>query len=243
MKTRRFDHLESQKDPGLPASVLTALSRIERFDHLEIGEIHTRPAVPMDRILCSHCGQYNETVRTHCWACYRWVGKNAPPPAPPGADLELILDGKSYRSQDPKLPEDVRVLMGWIQREGYSTDLIAKWRQWRATRNRANPGGQEEGVPPTSPPSEDIKVFRGQRVSVITINGKMYSSLDKNNPPDLKALFDYLADNEVTPALMDHLRTYGTKVKYRPPTTLDPTDGDVSFWGKISELLNPYYPG
>lgn len=147
MKNNRFDHLEPRKGSTLPAALQTALSRIERFDHLEIGDLEMKGGQEVDRVLCTHCGQYNEKVRTHCWACYRWVGEKVPPPTP-RPDLELILDGKSYRSADEDLPEDVRILMGWIQRDGYSTKLLSKWRQWRATRNQAMYRAKSEDTPP-----------------------------------------------------------------------------------------------
>jgi hypothetical protein len=236
MKKNRFDHLEPQKEPALPAALQKALSRIQRFDHLEIGELAMNVTQQVDRVLCAHCGQYNEKVRTHCWACYRWVGEKASPPVP-RPDLELILDGKRYHSADADLPEDVRTLMDWIQRDGYSKELLAKWRQWRATRNQAIYRAKSAEDSSTPRDTNDVQVFRGQRVSVITINGKRYMSLDKDLPPDIKALFAYLTENEVTPALMDHLRTFGTKVKYRPPNTPDPTDGDVSFWDTVGSLL------
>lgn len=239
MKNNRFDHLEPRKKPALPAALQTALSRIQRFDHLEIGDLEMKADQEVDRVLCAHCGQYNEKVRTHCWACYRWVGEKVPPPAP-RQDLELILDGKSYHSADEDLPEDVRVLMGWIQRDGYSTELLSKWRQWRATRNQAMYRAKSAAPPPLSTDRNDVQVFRGQRVASISINGKRHLSMDKNLPPDIKALFDHLAEHEVTPELMDHLRTFGTKVKYRPPTTLDPTDGDLSFWKTMTSLFTPF---
>lgn len=236
MKNNRFDHLEPGKEHALPPALQKALSRIQRFDHLEIGDLEMNVSQEVDRILCGHCGQYNEKVRTHCWACYRWVGEKAPPPGP-RPDMELILDGKRYHSSDADLPEDVRVLMDWIQRDGYSSALLAKWRQWRATRNQAIYRAKSLETPSSESVKNDVQVFRGQRVSVITINGKRYMSLDKDLPPDIKALFDHLAENEVTPELMDHLRTFGTKVKYRPPTTPTPTDGDVSFWDSVTNLL------
>jgi hypothetical protein len=136
MKKNRFDHLEPQKEPALPAALQKALSRIQRFDHLEIGELAMNVTQQVDRVLCAHCGQYNEKVRTHCWACLSMGGEKASPPVP-RPDLELILDGKRYHSADADLPEDVRTLMDWIQRDGYSKELLAKWRQWRATRNQA----------------------------------------------------------------------------------------------------------
>jgi hypothetical protein len=46
-------------------------------------------------------------------------------------------------------------------------------------------------------------------------------------------LLRQLAENGVTPELMDHLRTFVTKVKYRS----DPTDGDISFWKTVGTML------
>lgn len=234
----RFDHLEPPRSPALPEDVRSALDRLKRFDPLEIGELRFETTQEVDRVLCAHCGQYNERVRTHCWACYRWVGSNAPAPAAPPPALELILDGKTYRPGDANVPEDVQRLMEWIQRDGFSPELLAKWRQWRATRNQAiyREKTESAGGPPVQGEKE-VKLFRGQRVSVITIDGQTHTSLDKDLPPDVKALFDYLATNEVTPDLLDHLRTYGTKVKYRPHTTADPTDGDLSFWDRVGALF------
>ena len=49
-------------------------------------------------------------------------------------------------------------------------------------------------------------------------------------PEELRQLFRYIQERGVTPELMESLRRFGNKVKYRPDTTADPTDGDLEFW-------------
>jgi hypothetical protein len=231
----RFSRLEGHQ--ALPPKVLEAISKLDRFSYLEIGKLDPAPAVApsSDKILCRHCGQLNEKERDHCWACFRYVGAKAESASPSDSEMELVLDGKSYKSSDPQVPEDIQRLMGRIQKEGYSPQLMAEWRNWRATRNssRAAEKPEKEGSP-----GRDLKVFRGGHVSVIRIDGKNYTSKDADLSPELKEIFDYIQKNDITPELMDHLRRHGTKVKFRPYTTADPTDGDKDFWQSVHSLLD-----
>jgi hypothetical protein len=70
----------------------------------------------------------------------------------------------------------------------------------------------------------------GARVSVLRMDGKLYRSDDASLAPEIREIFDYVEKEGVTPALMQHLRLYGTTVKYRPLTTPEPSDGDLNFW-------------
>lgn len=231
MTERRFENL----GPLQPSGGVSAPPAISRFEYLEIGDpvLGAAPPVapPSGRTFCPHCGQANEPARETCWACCRWLTPSAAPLPAAEAPLEIVLDGRSYRSDDPAVPEDIQRLIQRIQKEGYSQKLLGEWRQWRATR--------KAGLFKEDPAAyADVKLFRGQRVRVLRIDGKTYTSDMKDLPPDVKSLFDYLEKNDVTPELMDHLRRFGTKVKFRPGTTADPSDGEVSFWKAAKELLN-----
>lgn len=214
----RFDRLEAQDSP-LPEKLKAAVEKLDRFGHLEIGELKNRPnrATPLsERTLCPHCSQPNEPQRDVCWACFKPLKQESFRKPEPSQEIQLMLDGQTYLSNDPNLPDDIRMLMDRIREEGYSTELLREWRQWRMTR--------------PAPQSSEINVFQGQRVSVIRIDGKVYRSDDPNITPEMKEIFDYVEKNGVTPELVTHLRRHGDKVKFRPSTTAQPTDGDIDFW-------------
>ena len=231
----RFSNLDPA--PKLPGGLKQALAGMKRFDHLEIaGQIDPSPTETPQRP-CPHCGQQNEKKRGHCWACFKpFAGESSPPLQ----DIDLILDGKKYSSKDPQLPEDVGRLMGWIQKEGYSPQLLAKWRQWRATRNQALYQARDQDPTLASLPqnTQEVEIYKGQRANVIRMDGQRYTSDEKNLPPEIQALFAYLKENNVTPELMDHLRRFGSKVKYRPSTIANPSDGDVNFWDGLKNLFD-----
>jgi hypothetical protein len=237
----RFDHLESG-DPA-PERSLPDAPRLNRFDYLEIGELPPQVSAPAPtpsqdkNLLCPHCGQANEAVREVCWACCKPMTRKEPPPPPAEQPLELVLDGKHYVSTDPALPPDVAELMRSIRERGYTPQLLSEWRQWRATRNVG--GIAAQAGPAVAHP--DVKLFRGQRVSVLRIDGKTYTSDMKDLPPDVKDLFDYLRFNEVTPELMDHLRRFGSRVKFRPFTAPNPSDGEVGFWKEAASALKEIF--
>lgn len=241
MPKDRFEHLEGDKP--LPGEVKDAIAQINRFHALEIGA--TRPAPPpkpeVARATCRHCGQPNEPQRDSCWACFKLLRPpetNKPAPkkeAPKGPeDITIVLDGTTYNSSDPGVPDDVRELMKRIRQHGYSEALMAEWRSWRVTRNSAKVREPEPSIAPASE-ERDIKVFKGQRVSVIRIDGKVYNSDDPTLSPELKQLFEYIEANGVTPALMEYLRGFGDSVKFRPPTTAHPSDGDLAFWDQVNQ--------
>lgn len=260
----RFDKLERSGDAALPKEVQDALSRLSRFQALEIGATPKAPPAPAaapsepsappgpvtaDKVPCVHCGQLNEKARETCWACYRFVRVKAPPQQSlrDPDDITLVLDGITYTSNQPNLPADVRELFTRIHKSGYSQQLLADWRAWRADHGfspaRApaapppapvQPPPRREGESTGSDEALGIKVFRGQRVSVIRLDGKVFSSDDPNLTPELKQLFAYLDSHGVTPALMDYLRQMGG-VKLRPPTTAFPSDGDLAFWDSVQQ--------
>lgn len=222
----RFDRLEPEKP--VPEALKKALSHLNRFENLEIsGAPAARPAPPPDAgsILCSGCAQPNEKEREVCWACFRVLTPKKTP-APPSAEVTLILDGQTYMSTDPKLPADIRSLMNRIEKEGYSPGLVEDWKRRRG-------GGK-----PAEEKNErlDIEILEGRRRNFIKIDGKVFSSDDASLDPDLKQLFDYMAVNGPSPALMEELRHYVKKVKLRPPTTAAPSDGDISFWNDVKKL-------
>lgn len=243
MTKDRFEKIEGPAD--LPAKVKEAVAHINRFSSLEIGELPRAaapapapapaaapapaPAIPAlspagERRLCRHCGQQNELQRETCWACFKRLGEEAAKAAPAG--FTLVLDGVTYRSDAPDLPDDIRELMSRIEKRGYSEKLLSEWREWRAVRNRDRLR-QAEAL------GRDIKVFKGQRVSVIRIDDRVYTSDDPNLSPELKEIFAYIDAHGVTPVLMEHLRGRGETAKFRPATTAYPSDGDVDFWKNV----------
>jgi len=240
----RFDRLEESGEQ-LPENVKTAIADIDRFEHLEIGQIHPVGALPAPapaaegQIICGHCGQYNEPGRDLCWACFKPL-KAAPAPqsaSDAGQEIDLVIDGSTYKSTDRDLPPDIGVLIDRIRKEGYSQELLVQWRNWRATRhvNMLPERSFDRG----STPGSDVEAFKGERVSVIRIDGKVYHSDDKDLPPQLKTVFDYIEKYGVTPDLMEHLRQYGDRVKFRPHTTGVPSDGDISFWNDVNSSSDP----
>lgn len=244
MPADRFDKLEGDKP--LPEPVKNALSNLGRFDHLEIG---TRPppapsasaspaAHAAEKILCLHCGQANEKERETCWACFQPLGEAPKKPAPKGpADITIVLDGINYKSSDPNLPPDVRELMKRIHEQGFSQELLADWRTWRATRNetpvQVTPYADPSLVPVENQGKDPLtgnEVFKGQRSAVIRLDGKIYTSTDMELTPEIKELFRYIEQHGVTPALMEHLRQIGKKATVRPETTAAPSSEDLAFW-------------
>lgn len=241
MASDRFDKLENDK--ALPRGVHDALAHLARFEALEIGTAKmpvapassaaptpSKPApapAAASGVPCVHCGQANEPQRETCWACYRYVGIKAGARGHQKAqdDITIVLDGLTYRSSDQNLPDDVRELMNRIRKRGFSQELLAEWRQWRAVRNVPAPAADDD---------DRVKVFQGQRVSVIRLDGKVYTSDDPDLSQDLRALFAYIEAHGVTPALMERLGAMG-QVKVRPPTTAYPSDGDVDFWNQVKK--------
>lgn len=241
MSKDRFDKLEGDKN--LPGEVKEAISHLNRFDNLEIGDLKSHPApVPSrDKSLCRHCGQPNEVERQLCWACFKSV-KEAPAnagPDAPGVDQEvvIVLDGVTYRAGDPGLPDDIRVLMAKIKKEGYTVKLLEEWKAWRRTGVRP-PAWDIDGKPAPAGKivGREVEIFKGQRVSIIKIDGKVFTSDDKDLSPELRKLFDYIEANGVTPALLDHLRKQGSRVKFRPSQTADPSKGEVAFWDELIHM-------
>lgn len=205
---------------------------LNRFKHLEIGAgaPAAAPGEPSQELkrLCAHCGQSNEKQRDVCWACFQKL--NAETKTGSAQDITLVIDGTTYLSSDPAVPADIRELMDRIAKNGYSPELLAEWQSWRATRSAAPPEIETRGADP----ARDIKVFKGQRVSVIRLDGKVYTSDDANLPPEIKKLFLQLDVHGVTPALMDELRAVGGgKVELHPLTTANPSDADLEFWNDV----------
>lgn len=236
MSKDRFERIEGKAEP-LPQGVREAVEHLNRFANLEIGELRApapAAAASSQRILCRHCSQPNEPQRETCWACFKKLAAEAAAAQkPPEPDFTIVLDGKTYKSSDKDLPEDIRELMRRIQAKGYSEDLLVEWRNWRVTRNEARLAAQH---------NREVKVFKGQRVSVIRIDDKVYTSDDPNLSADFKELFAYVEKNGVTPALMEHLRGQGDNAKFRPATTAHPSDGDVEFWKQAEAQMRSRAP-
>lgn len=235
MASDRFEHLEGPQ--GLPDNVRDALKRLDRFEHLEIGAQPPAAKAPAPKSapqrLCPRCAQPNEPERSTCWACYQSFIKESRAKREPD-DITLVLDGTTYKSTDKDLPDDVAELMRRIREDGYSEKLLGEWRSWRATRRSPRPVERPFDQETRGEDEErDIKVFKGQRISVIRLDGKVYTSDDPTLSPEMKELFAYIDREGVTPELMETLRQRG-EVKLRPPTTAMPSDGDVAFWKEVS---------
>lgn len=238
--SERFSNLEPENK--IPLRVQNAIARISRFDQLEIGDMKPSGASARasERRLCRYCHQANEEVRDVCWACWKPLREDAPESSKPAPEQEVavVIDGATYRSSDPRLPPDIAILIERIRREGYSDAMFS---QWQRDVQRKIPAPAESAAPPTPAPGvgpeERVQAWRGQRVSILRIDGKLYKSDDPNLPPDIKELLDYIERDGVSPPLMQHLRLYGTKVKYRPIATVQPSDGDMNFWGEVRKAF------
>lgn len=239
-------------DAPLPGNIKEALANLGRFDHLEIGALPPKPAAAQtpveERILCTHCGQANEKARQVCWACFQPLGAAPAKPAPKGPkDITIVLDGITYRSTAPGLRPDIKVLMDQIREQGFSEELLAQWRTWRATRNEPGATTPYAEPDPSLVPVENQgkdpltgnEVFKGARTSVIRLDGKIYTSTDMELSPQMKELFGYIEAHGVTPALMEHLRQIGNKATVRPATTTAPSVDDLSFWKDVAETDTP----
>lgn len=246
----RFDRLEGAG--ALPEPVKQALSGLGRFDHLEIGAAPHAAAAAAPaaaRRLCLRCGRPNEKDRESCWACFAPLkaAASAKAAAAAPAEITIVLDGVTYRSGDPDLPSDVKVLIDRIRRNGYSPELLAQWRTWRATRNEpARPQRPFESAETLIPaenqgkdPLTGNQAFKGQRTSVIRLDGKFYTSDDRTLSPEIKQLFGYIDAHGVTPELMLHLRELGKKAVVRPATTTAPTVEDLAFWKDAAAARAP----
>ncbi len=258
MPADRFDKLEG--DNPLPGAVKEALSNLGRFDHLEIG---TRPPsapaaalspgkeIPQpEKLLCLHCGQANEKERSTCWACFQPLRGPVAKPAHKGPeDVTIVLDGINYKSSDPNLPPDVKELMRRITEQGFSQELLAGWRNWRASRNEP-PTGEPLVADAKLVPVENVgkdpltgnEVFKGQRSAVIRLDGKIYTSTDMELTPEIRELFRYIEAHGVTPALMEHLRQVGKKATVVPATTAAPSVEDLAFWDHAQQTQQQQQP-
>jgi hypothetical protein len=77
------------------------------------------------------CGAVNLKERKNCWVCGRdfslWGDKEVS--EKPENIITLNIDGKTYKSNDPELPQGIVSLMEKIRREGYSEKLVNDWMQ------------------------------------------------------------------------------------------------------------------
>ncbi|MBI5884236.1 MAG: hypothetical protein HZB91_14165 [Elusimicrobia bacterium] len=239
-KVKRFDFLEGKKKSDL--SDQTELPQVGRFEHLEIGQIRKppqpkpKPDAPMGRVMCGRCGQTNEAERETCWACYKPLAPRAEEPKPaaqepaargPQQEITLVIDGLTYSSNDPSLPEDIRVLMDRIRSEGFSQRLLDEWRGSRSSRPVSGSSSARE--------ERRVEAFQGTRVSVIKVDGTVYLSDAPDLPPRIRDLFSYIDRNGVTPELMENLRAMGRDARVRPATTATPSDGDLAFWREVED--------
>jgi hypothetical protein len=179
MPADRFRFIEGANGP-LPEDLKRTLGNLGRFGNLELS--------------------LNDPGALECKSCRRVFEPEAKV-VPAGADLALVLDGQTYKSNDPNLPEDIKVLMKQIREKGYTPKLVADWRSWRATR-RSRKAASE----PT--PSKPAPVLR--------INGRLLRWSDPDLPDELKILFSFIAANGVTNALIAHLKELGYGINYDP---------------------------
>jgi len=196
MPADRFRFIEGANAP-LPEDLKRTLGNLGRFGSIEIKgqEKSQETGKP-----CPGCEFSNEPEALECKACRRVLEPEAKV-IPQGADLAIILDGQTYKSTDPNLPEDIAVLIKQIREKGYTPKLVADWRSWRATRrSRLAP---ERPKVSQSPP-------------VLRINGRLLRWSDTDLPDDLRVLFSFISTNGVTNALVGHLRELGYDVAYDP---------------------------
>jgi len=227
----RFSNLEASRP--LPDTVKAAIAGLSRFDHLEIGRLSETPARTdrrrVERRLCAQCGQANEMDRDICWACCKPLNIKASPKPDPEQEIHLLLNGVSYTSSDADLPADIRALMDRIRREGYSEALLKEWERQRQAAAPA-PTPAEPPIPEYLHNRPRVEVIDGKYIDILRIDGVLYKSDDANLAPEIREIFAYIEQEGVTPALVQHLQLYGTKVRYRPLSSPKPSDDDRKFW-------------
>jgi hypothetical protein len=221
----------------MSASDAAGSSSLRRFQNLEIGVLHQAPLPASDagqpisqtpQILCHHCGQANEAAREFCWACSKELKAVQEPTSKTLDVITIVLNGKSYCSNDPGLPDDIKILMDHIRKNGYSEELINQWKQWRLTRN------SDKVKEPAA--ERQVSAFSGNRISVLRIDGKVYTSDQTDLPQDIQTVMNRISREGVTPGLLEELRRQSPSqgaVKYRPHSTPLPSDGDVCFWDAV----------
>jgi hypothetical protein len=219
MPTERLRHLEL--DTALPSTVKSAVGLMGRFDNLEIAGAPVAPPPPaIGRVPCHHCGQANEPTTEHCWACRRCVRGKDEDAGKVRQPFSILLNGKTVHSEDPTLPPLVRRLIEDIRRDGVTPADASEWVR-----------RQEKALPST---------LGSAGVVAVKIDGRLHRSDDPATPPELRTLMDHVARHGITPELMEDLRRQGHKVKFRPTTTLAPTDGDENFWRdeRVQDIAN-----
>src|SRR5882672_2956125 len=129
VENNRFSNIEPPQ-LKLPENLTSAISRLNRFESLEIAGAHLlcqTTLSTLDRVLCPSCGQSNEKGRELCWACFKPLTLPSKPIPEPGQEVCIVLDGVSYRSTDSNLPPDISDLIDRIRKDGYSAKLMSEW--------------------------------------------------------------------------------------------------------------------
>ncbi len=135
MAIDRFQRLNTRKLKGASPSPVSKNSK--RFVHLEIGSVRhhfvkaSAPTRAAHLCKCPHCQQVNEKGRDLCWACFQKM--NVSTKKVNEQPIEVSFQGKIYRSDQANLPYDIRALMKMIRTQGYSGQVIEKWKKWRKT--------------------------------------------------------------------------------------------------------------
>ncbi|MBL0058870.1 MAG: hypothetical protein IPP35_07125 [Elusimicrobia bacterium] len=209
----------------MPPHIEKAIAKLHRFNHLEIGDISPLPPIhsPPKGDPCGHCGQANEPGRTFCWACYKPL-KGAPPSLKEEV-FTVVVNGATYRSDQPDLAAPIQRLMDRVRRDGYSPKVAAQW-------------AAAEGKEITNASEFETRAAEKPGVSIVRVDDQVYRSDDPALPPEMRTLLDYLRTHAVTPELMERLRRAGAQVKYRPANTLSPSDGDLDFWSTVRRKTN-----
>jgi hypothetical protein len=198
MPADRFRFIEGKNGP-LPEDLKKTLGNLGRFTNIELpGSLPPKPKETGKA--CPGCDSPNAPGALECKACHR-VLEPEPKVIPHGADLAIVLDGQTYKSTDPGLPEDIKVLITQIRKSGYTPKLVADWRSWRATRRSA----KAKAVPQPSGP-----------IPVLRINGRLLRWSDSDLPDDLRVLFSFIATNGVSAGLLNHLGELGYEAAYDP---------------------------
>jgi len=120
----------------------------DRFDHIEVGQDIQRTNENAQEGKCAYCGTMNEPDRARCRGCFRKMPRFIPLSE---QDQEIEVGGVTYRRSDPNCPEDIRILMDRVAKEGYSITLMQEWRYWRATRHAQGATSRNSQPRPTLP--------------------------------------------------------------------------------------------
>ncbi len=150
-EAERFRRLEPDEPPASPRGPGGVSDR--RFAHLEVGETAVTPsrapedptppaapaspdAPPAAPVASEPVGPSRPAHGPLGLIEDRHVSITFSPRAGAPDHVTLVLNGRPYASDEPDLPEDLRLLIDRILEDGYSPALLDMWQGWRARRRR-----------------------------------------------------------------------------------------------------------